>query len=95
MNFQFEWDNHKAKLNLDKHGINFEEAKAIFLDPLAYIFDDEQHSIGEKREIIIGHDDKNRLLLVSFTERNQVIRIISARLTTQKERKNYENHTEF
>lgn len=93
MNLQFEWDDHKAKLNLTKHGITFEEAKAIFLDPLAYIFDDEWHSIGEQREIIIGHDDQNRLLLVSFTERNQVIRIISARLTTQKERKKYENHT--
>jgi len=93
MNLQFEWDDHKAKLNLIKHGITFEEAKAIFLDPLAYIFDDEWHSIGEQREIIIGHDDQNRLLLVSFTERNQVIRIISARLTTQKERKKYENYT--
>ncbi|MFM7191747.1 MAG: BrnT family toxin [Microcystaceae cyanobacterium] len=93
MNLQFEWDDHKAKLNLTKHGITFEEAKAIFLDPLAYIFDDEWHSIGEQREIIIGHDDQNRLLLVSFTERNQVIRIISARLTTQKERKKYENYT--
>ncbi|MFM7384613.1 MAG: BrnT family toxin [Microcystaceae cyanobacterium] len=52
MNLQFEWDDHKAKLNLTKHGITFEEAKAIFLDPLAYIFDDEWHSIGEQREIV-------------------------------------------
>jgi hypothetical protein len=95
MNLQFEWDNPKAKLNLKKHGINFEEAKAVFQDPLAYIFDDEWHSVGEKREIIIGHDDKNRLLVVCFTERNQMIRIISARLTTKKERQDYEKYTGF
>jgi hypothetical protein len=95
MNLQFEWDSEKARLNLNKHGINFEEAKAVFQDPLAYIFDDEWHSVGEKREIIIGQDDKNRLLLVCFTERNQIIRIISARLTTKKERQDYEEYTKF
>ena len=95
MNLQFEWDNEKARLNLNKHGINFEEAKAVFQDPLAYIFDDEWHSVGEKREIIIGQDDENRLLLVCFTERNQIIRIISARLTTKKERQDYEEYTQF
>ena len=95
MKLQFEWDNLKAKLNLKKHGINFEEAKAVFRDHLAYIFDDEWHSVGEKREIIIGHDDKNRLLVVCFTEINQMIRIISARLTTQKERQDYEKYTGF
>ena len=93
MKLQFEWDNLKAKLNLKKHGINFEEAKAVFRDHLAYIFDDEWHSVGEKREIIIGHDDKNRLLVVCFTEKNQMIRIISARLTTKKERQDYEKYT--
>jgi uncharacterized DUF497 family protein len=95
MNLQFEWDRQKARLNLKKHGIDFEEAKAVFRDPLAYIFDDEWHSIREKREIIIGHDDKNRLLLVCFTERNQIIRIISARLATKKERQDYEEYREF
>jgi uncharacterized DUF497 family protein len=79
VNLDFEWDKPKAKLNFKKQGIDFEEAKAVFRDPLAYIFDDEWRSVGEKREIIIGHDDKNRLLLVCFTERNQIIRIISAR----------------
>lgn len=66
---------------------------AVFLDPLAYIFDDEWHSVGERREIIIGHDRKNRLLLVCFTERNQIIRIISASLATKKERQDYEKYT--
>jgi uncharacterized DUF497 family protein len=95
MDLQFEWDNQKARLNLKKHGIDFEEAKDVFLDSLAYIFDDEWHSVGEKREIIIGHDDKNRLLLVCFTERNQIIRIISARSATKKERQDYEEYTQF
>jgi uncharacterized DUF497 family protein len=49
MNLQFEWDNPKAKLNLKKHGINFEEAKTVFRDTLAYIFDDEWHSEGTPR----------------------------------------------
>ena len=93
MKLQFEWDEQKAKLNLKKHSIDFEEAKTVFRDPLAYIFDDEWHSVGEKREIIIGHDGKNRLLLVCFTERNQIIRIISARLATKKERQDYEKYT--
>lgn len=90
MNLQFEWDDQKARLNLKKHGINFEGAKTVFSDPLAYIFDDEWHSVGEKREIIIGHDRDNRLLLVCFTERANKIRIISARLATKKERQDYE-----
>ena len=95
MSLQFEWDNEKARLNLAKHGIDFGDARTVFLDPLAYIFDDKWHSFGEKREIIIGQDDKNRLLLVCFTEKNQIIRIISARLTTKKERQNYAEYTEF
>ncbi len=95
MNLEFEWNDQKAKLNLKKHGIDFEEATTVFQDPLAYIFDDEWHSVGERREIIIGHDKLNRLLLVCFTERNQTIRIISARLTTKKERSDYEEYTQF
>ncbi|MDJ0843584.1 BrnT family toxin [Crocosphaera sp.] len=95
MDLQYEWNPEKAELNLKKHGIHFEEAKTVFQDPLAYIFDDEWHSIREKREIIIGHDQKNRLLLVCFTEINQTIRIISARLTTKKERQDYEKYTKF
>ena len=87
--------NQEAKLNLKKHGITFEEAKAVFRDPLAYIFDDEWHSIGEKREIIIGHDSSNRLILVCFTEKTQIICIISTRLTTKKERQDYEEYTKF
>lgn len=95
MDLQFEWDLEKAKLNFNKHGINFEEAKTVFQNPLAYIFDDKWHSVDEQREIIIGHDFQNRLLLVCFVERNQIIRIISARITTKKERQDYEEYTKF
>lgn len=95
MNLEFKWDNQKASENFQKHGITFETATTVFYDPLAYIFDDEWHSVGERREIIIGHDRENRLLLVCFTARTQVIRIISARLATNKERRDYEEFTSF
>jgi uncharacterized protein len=89
---EFEWDDTKAAINLRKHGISFEEAKTLFDNPLALIFDDEAHSIDERREIIIGHSQNSRLLLVSFTERSNVIRIISARLATRREREDYEQN---
>lgn len=89
---KFEWDREKAAANLKKHSVSFEEAKTLFENPLAVIFDDEAHSIYEKREIIIGHSQQNRLLLVAFTERLSRIRIISARLATSKEREDYEQY---
>lgn len=90
---KFEWDTKKAKTNQDKHGISFDEAQTVFADPLAYIFDDQWHSLGEQRELIIGHSNQKQLLIVSFTERPEgVIRIISSRLTTTKERKDYEQY---
>lgn len=95
MELKFEWDEEKAKINFQKHCISFEEAQTVFNDPLAYIFDDQWHSTDEQREIIIGHDDRGRLVLVCFTERNKAIRIISARLATKKERRDYEQHIRF
>jgi len=89
---KFEWDESKADANLKKHGVSFEEAKTVFDNPMAIIFDDEAHSIDEQREIIIGHYRENRLLLVSFTERSISVRIISARLVTRKEREDYEQN---
>jgi uncharacterized DUF497 family protein len=89
---QFEWDEEKASSNLRKHGISFNEAETVFEDPLARIFDDDEHSNEEKRNAIFGHSENNRLLLVSFTEReNDRIRIISARLATPKESRRYAN----
>jgi uncharacterized DUF497 family protein len=90
---EFDWDAPKAATNLKKHGVSFEEAKTVFANPLAVIFGDEAHSINERREIIIGYSRQNRLLLVSFTERSNTIRIISARSATRKERQDYEQNT--
>ena len=96
MNVKFEWDSKKAALNIKTHDVSFDEAKTVFSDPLAQIFDDEFHSENERREIIIRHSNESRLLLVCFTERTEdVIRIFSARLPTKDERKDYEENTNF
>jgi uncharacterized protein len=88
---EFEWDNQKAELNLKKHEISFEEASTVFGDNLARIFDDDEYSFDEKRNGIVGYSSNNRLLIISFTERDgDIIRIISARETTPKERRNHE-----
>lgn len=95
MELVFEWSKKKAEINIQKHNVHFEEAKTVFYNTLSKIFDDETHSIKEKREIIIGHSSKGRLLIVIFTERRKnLIRIISARTATTKERKNYEENVE-
>ncbi len=91
MSLRFQWDTHKAAQNARKHHVTFEEAATVFGDPLAWIFDDEDHSEQEHRELIIGHSNRNRLLIVSFTERERTIRIISARKANRQERKDYEN----
>ena len=93
MNFEFEWDDAKAATNAKKHGVLFSEAASVFGDPLAAIFDDELHSDEEQRELIIGHSNKNRLLIVCFTERGETVRIISARAATKRERKDYEENS--
>lgn len=90
MSLKFEWDPKKAKLNLSKHGVSFEEALTVFGDLLARIFDDEDHSIEEQREIIIGHSAKERILIVCFTAQGESVRIFSARKGTRRERKDYE-----
>ena len=83
-------DTKKAEANLAKHGISFEEALTVFADPLAQIFDDEEHATGEPREIIIGHSAKHRLVLVCFTARRTRVRLFSARKATHLEKKDYE-----
>jgi len=92
MSLKFEWDRRKAASNLSKHGMSFEEALTVFSDTLARIFDDEEHSIEEQREIIIGHSAKERLLVVCFTARGESVRIFSARRATRKERNKYEEN---
>jgi uncharacterized DUF497 family protein len=91
MALSWEWDKKKAASNFEKHGVTFDEASTVFADPFAAIFSDEEHSLDEIREIIIGHSALNRLLLVSFTERAvERVRIISARKATRRERMDYE-----
>lgn len=92
MALEFEWDGAKASLNERKHRVTFEEASSVFGDALAVIFDDEWHSTEELRELIVGHSDRNRLLIVSFTQRQGRIRIISARRATKQERQDYEEN---
>lgn len=88
---QFQWDLSKADSNLQKHGVSFEEAVTIFGDPLAATIDDPDHSVGEFRWLTIGVSRLQRLLVVSHTEREGQIRLISARLATRRERRNYES----
>ena len=89
---EFEWDDDKAESNLRKHGVSFPEAAAAFADPLAAIFSDPDHSDDEEREILLGTSEKGRLLVVSFTERSQNVRIISARVAITAERRNHEEN---
>jgi len=92
MSRKFEWDSRKAAANFSKHGVSFEEALTAFADPLARIFDDEDHSVEEQREIIVGHSAKERLLVVCFTAQGESVRIFSARKATRRERKEYEEN---
>lgn len=86
----FTWDQKKAASNLSKHNVSFEEAKTVFGDPLYLDFFDPDHSQDEERYIIVGKSITNRLLLVSYAERENAIRLISAREATRRERKDYE-----
>ena len=79
---QFEWNREKAKKNLRKHKVSFDEAMTVFYDPLSATFDDPDHSVGEQRYITIDYLSRSRLLVVSYTEREKTIRIISTRMET-------------
>ena len=97
MSLTFEWDEVKASINFKKHAIGFEEAQSVFADISACIFDDEWHPSSLKnRELIIGHSQNSRILIVCFTELcAKTIRIINARSATKKEIKKYENNNPF
>lgn len=88
---EFEWEKNKAASNLSKHGVSFDEARTAFDDPLYIDFYDPDHSYDEHRYIIIGQSMQNSLLVISYTERGNVIRLISARKATRKERETYED----
>jgi uncharacterized protein len=88
---KFEFDPDKAISNLRKHGVSFEEGMTVFRDPLALTINDPVHSEGEFRFLTIGMSDRYRLVVVSHTERNEKVRLISVRLSTLQERKEYES----
>jgi uncharacterized DUF497 family protein len=90
MSLQFTWDPRKAAINLGKHKVGFPEAATAFADPLSLTIPDLDHSIGEERFVLIGHSERRRLVVVAHVERGDLIRIISARLATRRERKTYE-----
>ena len=90
----FEWDERKAKQNIRKHGVSFEEAATVFGDQFSITIYDPLHSEDEDRFVILGMSSKNPLLVVVHTERGDKIRIISARKATKKERKQYESNEE-
>lgn len=86
----FTWDPDKGQKNFQKHGISFEEAKTVFDDREALLFDDPDHSENEERFLIIGFSDKGRLCIVSHCYRHEIeIRIISARKANPQEAKIY------
>jgi uncharacterized DUF497 family protein len=86
----FEWDEDKARANLRKHGIGFDEAITVFLDPFSATIADPDHSTGEQRYVDIDSSERDRVLVVVYTERGARIRIISCRKATPAERKAYE-----
>ena len=87
----FEWDAMKARANIEKHGISFEEAATVFGDPLSITISDQAHSqVGEDRFVTIGRSSGVQTLVVVHSDRNETTRIISARLATRKERRQYE-----
>jgi uncharacterized DUF497 family protein len=88
---EFEWESEKEQANIQKHGVDFTEAATVFGDPLELTISDPDHSIGEYRFLSMGHSSRNRILVVSYTEREDRIRIISARTASPKERRQYES----
>ena len=87
----FTWDKAKNKLNKKKHGVSFEEAESVFLDEHARLIGDPDHSDSEDRFVLLGMSTQLKLLVVVhvYRESNELIRIISARKATTKEKKSY------
>ena len=90
------WDSFKAQANLAKHGIGFAQAATVLVDPLALTVFDETHSQSEERWFTLGRSEEGKLLAVAHTFRtsssaSMLVRIISARLATRREREQYEN----
>jgi uncharacterized protein len=96
--YEFDWDDNKAAINLGKHGVDFREAMTVMLDPLAMTFFDNEHSQDEDRWVSVGRSSEGALLLVVHTfvgtgPSTALVRIISARPATRHERQQYEQGT--
>lgn len=87
----FEWSQEKAEYNRQEHGISFQEAATVFDDPFAEFLPDVAHSFEEERYLCLGTSQQGTLLIISFTERGDDVRIISAREMTPQERRAYES----
>ena len=92
-NVEYEWDPEKDRINVEKHGVSFTEASTAFLDPLHVTVLDERHSIEEFRFRTIGYTAANRLIIVAHADRDDRVRIITAREATRRERRQYEQIT--
>jgi uncharacterized DUF497 family protein len=88
---EFEWDAAKAVSNLEKHGVSFVEASAVFGDPLEATIPDPDHSSDEYRFLSMGRSEAGRVLVVAYTEREGRLLVISARAATPAERRRYES----
>jgi len=86
----FEWDDAKAKSNLAKHSVTFENAATAFADKMSLTIADPLHSHGESRLILLGSSASGEILVVVHTERGENVRIISARRASRRERQTYE-----
>jgi len=91
--YVFEWDSQKARRNVRKHGVTFDEASTVFGDPLAILMPDPDHSEAEQRYVLLGMSNRRRLLVVAFAERPPRTRLISARRATRQERRRYEEES--
>lgn len=96
--YEFDWDDNKAAINLNKHGVDFRQAMTVMLDPLAMTFFDAEHSQDEDRWVSVGRSSEGALLLVIHTfvgtgPSSALVRIISARAATRNERQQYEQGT--
>jgi hypothetical protein len=87
---KFEWDPGKARQNRRNHRVSFQEAATVFGDPLAVTYPDPDHSTSEQRFITVGMSRAGQVLIVAHADRSETVRVISARKTTKRERKQYE-----
>ena len=87
---KFKWGKNKAVENLRKHDVSFTEAETVFDDPYFLVFADDEHSFDEQRYLIVGQSMEGRVLMVSYTERDEVTHIISAREAGRRAKRHYE-----